>query len=71
MGFHGKLTCFSEDVACSHSGKGGNVASVKEMVMRRRGGVKNEGLILSMSHRRKDDEGGLPCHWRGDLPSKV
>ena len=30
-------------------------------------GVNNEGLILSMSQRRKDDEGGLPCHWRGRL----
>ena len=30
-------------------------------------GVNNEGLILSMSQWRKDDEGGLPCHWRGRL----
>ena len=46
--------------------KGGNVA-VKMMVMMRREGVNNEGLILSMSHWRKDDEGGLPYQWRGRL----
>ena len=44
---------------------------VRMMMSWRKGGVNNEGLILSMSHRRKDDEGGLPSSGGGDLPSKV
>ena len=44
---------------------GGEIAV--KMMMSRRGGVNNkEGLILSMSQRRKDDEGGAALPLEGE-----